>query len=121
MKALEDWIQRQWVEDIKTFPKIRDTKSLRRFLGMIDFYRKLIPRAAGVLLPVKEAIKLNLVPKTLDFNAVERQAIVNIKDILAQVSALTSYLPTPPLKQDMTQGQFFKRNLTGLNSEFSFS
>ena len=31
-----------------------------------------------------------------------------------------SYLPTPPLGQDMTQGQFFKRSLTGLNSEFSF-
>ena len=32
-----------------------------------------------------------------------------------------SYLPTPPLGQDMTQDQFFKRSLTGLNSEFSFS
>ena len=32
-----------------------------------------------------------------------------------------SYLPTPPIGQDMTQGQFFKRSLTGLNSEFSFS
>ena len=31
------------------------------------------------------------------------------------------YLPNPPLGQDMTQGQFFKRSLTGLNSEFSFS
>ena len=29
--------------------------------------------------------------------------------------------PTPPLEQDMTQGQFFKRSLAGLNSEFSFS
>ena len=29
--------------------------------------------------------------------------------------------PTPPLGQDMTQGQFFKRSFTGLNSEFSFS
>ena len=28
------------------------------------------------------------------------------------------YIPTPPLGQDMTQGQFFKRSLTGLNSEF---
>ena len=33
----------------------------------------------------------------------------------------TPYLPTPLLGQDMTQGQFFKRSLTGLNSEFSFS
>ena len=29
--------------------------------------------------------------------------------------------PTPPLRQDMTQGQFFKWSLTGLNTEFSFS
>ena len=29
--------------------------------------------------------------------------------------------PTPLLGQDMTQGQFFKRSLTGLNSKFSFS
>ena len=29
--------------------------------------------------------------------------------------------PTPPLGQDMTQGQFFKRSLAGLNSQFSFS
>ena len=29
--------------------------------------------------------------------------------------------PTPPLGQDMTQDQFFKQSLTGLNSEFSFS
>ena len=28
---------------------------------------------------------------------------------------------TPPLGHDMTQGQFFKRSLTGFNSEFSFS
>ena len=32
-----------------------------------------------------------------------------------------SYLLTPPLGQDMTQGQIRKRSLTGLNSEFSFS
>ena len=37
------------------------------------------------------------------------------------VGGVLSYLPTPPLGQDMTQGQFFKRGLTGFNSEFSFS
>ena len=29
--------------------------------------------------------------------------------------------PTPLLGQDLTQGQFFKQSLTGLNSVFSFS
>ena len=37
------------------------------------------------------------------------------------VCYVLSYLPTPPLGQDMTQGQLFKRSLIGLNSEFSFS
>ena len=32
-----------------------------------------------------------------------------------------SYSPTHPLVQDMTQGQSFKRSLTSLNSENSFS
>ena len=31
------------------------------------------------------------------------------------------YLPTPMNEQDVRQGQSFKRSLTGLNSEFSFS
>ena len=42
-----------------------------------------------------------------------------------KMSTLSKYLhiyPTPPFRQDMTQGQFFfKQSLTGLNSEFSFS
>ena len=38
-----------------------------------------------------------------------------------KVSFIISYLLTPPLGQDMTQGQFLKQSLTGLNSEFSFS
>ena len=32
-----------------------------------------------------------------------------------------TYLPTLPTEQDVTQGQFLKWDLTGLNSEFSFS
>ena len=36
-------------------------------------------------------------------------------------ASLTYHIyPTLPLGQDMTRGQFFKRSLTGLNSEFSY-
>ena len=31
------------------------------------------------------------------------------------------YIPAPPHEQDATQGQFFKKSLTSLNSAFSFS
>ena len=46
-----------------------------------------------------------------------------IKDSADRESVVLGYhiYPTSPLGQDMTQGQFFKRSLTGLNLEFSFS
>ena len=41
--------------------------------------------------------------------------------IMIYIIYIWYYIPTPPLEQDMTQGQIFKRSLTGLKSEFSFS
>ena len=43
--------------------------------------------------------------------------------ITYQVNVYLCYhiYPTPPLGQVLTQGQFFKQSLIGLNSEFSFS
>ena len=52
----------------------------------------------------------------------EVNVMVNVLDrnILVSSKGYT-YLPTLPLGQDMTQGQYFWRSLTGLNSEFFFS
>ena len=47
--------------------------------------------------------------------------IVSSKGSLYFGANLDPIYPTPPLGQDMTQGQFFKRSLAGLYSEFSFS
>ena len=37
--------------------------------------------------------------------------------ILMGIMFIISYLPTPTLGLDMTQGQFFKQSLSGFNSE----
>ena len=37
------------------------------------------------------------------------------------IQLLDPIYQTSPLRQDMTQGQIFKRSLASLNSEFSFS
>ncbi len=42
----------QKVEDIKKLPEPTDSKSLCRFLRMVNFYMNLIPQAADVLLPL---------------------------------------------------------------------
>ena len=41
--------------------------------------------------------------------------VVNIEVVIDPI------YPTPPLEQDMTQGQIFERSLTCLKSEFSYS
>ena len=56
--------------------------------------------------------------KQISFNTLKKE----ITDkLISYISSIDPIYPTPPLGQDMTQGQFFKRSLTGLNSEFSFS
>ena len=37
---------------------------------------------------------------------------------IMSIDSINHIYPTPPHEQDMTQGQFFKRSLTGLSSEF---
>ena len=48
---------------------------------MVNFYRKLIPQT--------EAIKHNPAAKTLELGPLEKEAFTKIKDILAEVSAVT--------------------------------
>lgn len=43
--------------EINEFPEQIHSKSLRRFLGIVNFYRKLAPGVADILLPVTELLK----------------------------------------------------------------
>jgi hypothetical protein len=43
-------------ETIQSFHQPEDKKQLQRFLGMINFYRRFIPRAAQMLLPLTNAL-----------------------------------------------------------------
>ena len=42
------------VEAIRSFPQPKTTKQLRRFLGMINFYRRFVPNAARTLQPLEQ-------------------------------------------------------------------
>ena len=76
------------VSEISDFPTPSDSKSLRRFLGMVGFYRNLIPKFADAVLPLTELIKLNQNAKHLDFSEAEKEAFSNIKQTLAELTAL---------------------------------
>lgn len=75
-------------EEIKNFPVPKESKELRRFLGMIGFYRKLIPNFAEICLPLTETIRLNPNTKQLQFSTEAIQSFDKIKDTLSTLSAL---------------------------------
>jgi hypothetical protein len=69
------------VQVILDFPKPTDCKSLQWFLGMINFYRRFLPGAAGTLRPLTAALSGN--PKTLPWTADMETAFVAAKKALA--------------------------------------
>ena len=74
--------------EISDFSEPTDSKALRRFLGMVGFYRRLVPNFADIVLPLTELIKEQPNAKQLSLNAEEKSAFSRIKTILNELSAL---------------------------------
>ena len=75
------------VEELKSFPYPNDSKSLRRFLGMVGFYRKLIPNYASIILPLSERMRLS--PKdTFELNEQEKLSFDDIVNTLSKITPL---------------------------------
>lgn len=85
------------VESIKEYPQPRTAKQLRRFLGMINFYRRFIPQAASIQSPLNAlltgAVKASD-PIVMDENAV--RAFEECKTSLCKAALLAH--PDPKAK-----------------------
>ncbi len=79
------------VQVILDFPKPTDCKSLQRFLGMINFYRRFLPGAAGTLRLLTAALSGN--PKTLPWTPDMETAFATAKKALAAAVPLSHPLP----------------------------
>jgi hypothetical protein len=69
------------VESVKVFPQPQDIKQLQRFLGVINFYRRFVPRAAAILKPLTDALVGS--PKVLVWTPPMVSAFVASKTALA--------------------------------------
>ena len=76
------------VKEILDFPEPTDSKGLRRFLGMIGFYRRLIPNFAYKVLPLTDKMKDNQKPTSITFSEEESESFRIIKEELSSLSAL---------------------------------
>lgn len=74
------------VDAIRQYPEPQDVKQLQRFLGMVNFYRRFLPGAAGMLRPLTDALAGS--SKSLQWSPVMRQAFEDIKAALAGATPL---------------------------------
>jgi hypothetical protein len=76
------------VEAIQNFPQPADSKQLQSFLGLVNFYRRFIPSAAQILLPLTETLKGGQSVK-LSWTPAMQHAFGQIKAALCSATALS--------------------------------
>ncbi len=71
---------------IAQFPQPTSIKKLQEFVGMVNFYRRFIPSAARIMIPLFEALKGK--PKKLFWTEEMAQSFLKAKEALARASFL---------------------------------
>ncbi len=61
--------------EIENCPPAQDIKQLQRFLGMVNFYRRFLPKCAQVLIPLTDLLKGGA--KTLEWTVSTQEAFQN--------------------------------------------
>lgn len=90
---------------ILDYPLPQSTRSLRRFLGMVNYYGRFIPHCSEILAPLTDLLKAN--NKRLQFNDQATSAFNAVKTALSEVTTLGHLNPSPDcrliLKTDASQ------------------
>lgn len=87
------------VTAVKEFPQPENTRQLREFLGMVNFYRRFLPKCATVLQPLTALLAGPQRPKVrpVTWTSEADAAFTAIKSMLADVSLLAHPVPDAPL------------------------
>ena len=84
------------VQAIKDFPTPKNMKQLRQFLGMVNFYRRFIPKCANLLAPLTK-ILTNVKNCNIQLDEHAFRAFEGIKSELANATKLTAVNPSEEL------------------------
>ncbi|CAB0043629.1 unnamed protein product, partial [Trichogramma brassicae] len=86
------------VEAITRFPKPSDSTQLRRFIGMLNFYRRCLPHAAELMSPLTDLLRgLQKKKEKLSWSAQADEAFERIKQAMASAVRSAFYHPGQPL------------------------
>ena len=79
---------------INNYPLPTDAHSLRQFLGLVNFYRRLIPNFATLAYPLTELIRHNQKSKSLVWSDEALSPFSEIKSAIANAAALPFLSPS---------------------------
>jgi RNase H-like domain found in reverse transcriptase len=79
------------------FPRPHTVKDLQRFLGMVNFYRRFLPKIAQTLAPLTNLLKGKDLPKLLPWEECHDAPFAAAKAALAAAVPLAHPLPEVPL------------------------
>ena len=83
------------VSAIKDFPVPSGFRQLRRFCGLVNYYRRFIPRCASLLQPLTDLLRGK--KRTLELTVEAREAFDKLKEAISDVALLSHPVPGAPL------------------------
>ena len=100
VKYLGHWVSKDGiaplssrVEDLRVFPAPSTKQGLQRFLGMLNYYRRFVPKLADVLLPLHAAVSEAGKKKDIKWTNACQDAFSKAKEALASATLL--HHPSP--------------------------
>nr|XP_037273800.1 golgin subfamily A member 1-like [Rhipicephalus microplus] len=119
--------QKDKVEAVRQFPQPKNLRQLREFLGLVNFYRRFIPKCANILHPLHSLLVASGSKATaIQWNDQSTQAFRMIKEALANATMLTyPQLGVPQCvmvdASDAAIGAVLQQRVSGVWRPISFS
>ena len=113
------------VQAIQAFPPPANIRKLREFLGLVNFYRRFIPRCATILQPLTDLLSSKSSAKPFELSDAALTAFNAIKLALAQATLLVHPAPDAPycLMTDASNtavGSVLQQHINGIWHPISF-
>ncbi|XP_053734725.1 uncharacterized protein LOC128767052 [Synchiropus splendidus] len=113
------------VQAVSAFPRPVSVKSLQEFLGMVNFYNRFLPRAAHLMQPLYEALRLKKANDQVEWTSERQQAFDGAKAALANATLLAHPASQVPIAlttdaSDIAVGAVVEQRVAGVWQPLAF-
>ena len=85
------------VDAITKYPEPNSLSGIRRFLGVVNFYRRFIPKCAHLAQPLTDLLRGSRKDGPVELNTLAKEAFNSLKTVLSNVTMLSHPAPNAPL------------------------